>query len=147
MVSSRTFFNYYASKTAAMFGIPNLAVTETQRAEFLSGTGPVLDDLCALVSAIAEDRATTHKERSRVKQLLSDDPEVGYEMFSAMRTLRCELRDLVMQRVDPREGSIVAALVFAALPLTYMTDESGSGPESLRATISEMCEVGQPEAS
>lgn len=143
LVSNRTFFNYYASKTAAMLGIPSLAVTDAQRAAFLSSNAPVLDDLCALVAAIADNTETPPAEHMRLKRLLADDPEMAYEMFSAMRTLRCELRELVLQRADPHEGAVVAALVFAALPLAYMTDDSETGPERLRATIADMCAVGR----
>lgn len=143
LVSTRTFFNYYASKTAAMLGIPNLAVSEEQRETFLASTGTLLDDLCILVARIAEDTAIPRTERARLKRLFTDDPEVAYEMFSAMRALRCELRELILQRAEPREAAIVAALVFAALPLAYMAEGAESGPEQLRTTIARMCSVGR----
>lgn len=143
LISPRTFFNYYASKTAAMLGIPSLVVTDAQRERFLASENPLLDDLCELLGEIAEVVNTAPDERRRLKALLGGDPELAYEMFSAMSALRKELRELAIRRAGTRDASIAAALVFAAMPIAYMGSDPDRGPDRLRATIAEMCEVGR----
>ncbi|SDB88549.1 DNA-binding transcriptional regulator, AcrR family [Raineyella antarctica] len=139
-ISSRTFFNYYASKSAAILGAGDLEITEEQKKRFLQGTGSVLEDLCTLVADLAGRSELAHEDRTKIKQALAEDPELVYEMSSLMRSLRCALRDLVTQRTGAREGAMVVSLVFAALPFAY-TDEEQALPLRLREAVAELAAV------
>lgn len=141
LISGRTFFNYYGSKAAAILGVRDLEITEEQQERFLRGTGTILEDACTLLAELAGRTELAHEDRSRIKQALADDPELAYEMYSLMRTVRCALRDLVLQRAAPRESALVVAVVFAALPFAYTGEAGNESPLRLREAIVELAAV------
>ena len=124
-VSTRTFFNYFPSKTAAVLGVSGLTIGQSQRERFLSSTGPVLDDVCELMAATIDDSDFSTEDHRRVTRLFQKDPELGYEVFSMMRGYREELRGLVAQRSSPHVAHAAVALAFTALPFCYAKDIQG----------------------
>ncbi|MCH4250311.1 MAG: TetR/AcrR family transcriptional regulator [Microbacteriaceae bacterium] len=141
-VSQRTFFNYYSSKPAAVLGIPGLSIPQEVRATFLSGEGDLVDDLCILIAGIIDDSGVGPEDHRGVKHLLRQDPELGFQMFSLLRSFRAELRDLVGTRSDLRTAGMVVALVFTAMPFCYFPAE-GDDPsdrllDRLRRSVKEI---------
>jgi len=144
LVSTRTFFNYYGSKAAAILGISATGITDEQRERFVTGTGSLLADTCDLVADFAESSGLTREDRLRVKSALKANPELGYEMFSMMHSFRCALREVLAQRGEPREVGLVLGLVFAAVPLAYTHEGGVDDPAGqLRETVAELGEVAR----
>lgn len=109
-VSPRTFFNYFPSKSAAALGLPATALPDACRDRFLVGQGSVIDDLCDLLAY----SFPLPKDRSAVKAMVHERPELAPAMMQWMGELRSGLVDLVAERTDADHARLAVALVFAA---------------------------------
>lgn len=115
-ISTRTFFNYYPYKEAALMGPPPDYPAEASET-FVRGTGRLIDDLAVLIEA---HLVRFLDEREMIGQLLTlseTDPKLEALRNSAMLARRAQLRELLHRRMpgsDPRLIEILAAAITAA---------------------------------
>ncbi|MFN3525624.1 MAG: TetR/AcrR family transcriptional regulator [Paracoccus sp. (in: a-proteobacteria)] len=115
-ISTRTFFNYYPYKEAALMGPPPDYPAEAADA-FVGGKGRLIDDLAILIKA---HLTRFLNEREMIGQLLAlseTDPKLEALRNSAMLARRAQLRGLLHRRMpgsDPRLIEILAAAITAA---------------------------------
>lgn len=136
-VSSRTFFNYFPSKAAALLQLPVNPVTEEARERFLSAHGGLIPALCDVVASISE----TGPDRARLKKLIHEHPELIATVSTAMQDLRAQFLALATERArTPRHAEIAVSLVMAAFGLTMHDDAARDAPMStrLRAAVDQL---------
>lgn len=115
-ISTRTFFNYYPYKEAALMGPPPDYPAEASEA-FVAGKGRLFDDLAKLIEA---HLARFLDEREMIGHLLAlseTDPKLEALRNSAMLSRRAQMRGLLHRRLpgsDPRVVEILAAAIIAA---------------------------------
>ncbi|WP_405405498.1 TetR/AcrR family transcriptional regulator [Paracoccus sp. Ld10] len=115
-ISTRTFFNYYPYKEAALMGPPPDYPPEASDA-FVAGNGRLIDDLCLLIEAHLT-RYLNERELIGAMLALSDqDPKLEALRNSAMLARRAQMRTLLHRRMpgsDERVIEILAAAIIAA---------------------------------
>lgn len=115
-ISTRTFFNYYPYKEAALMGPPPDYPPEASE-KFVNAKGRLIDDLGALIAA---HLARYLNEREMIGQMLSlsdSDPKLDALRNSAMLARRAQMRTLLHRRMpgsDERVIEILAAAIIAA---------------------------------
>ncbi|WP_378943755.1 TetR/AcrR family transcriptional regulator [Paracoccus sp. R86501] len=115
-ISTRTFFNYYPYKEAALMGPPPDYPPEASE-KFVAGKGRLIDDLQVLISA---HLARYLNEREMIGQMLSlseSDAKLEALRNSAMLARRAQMRGLLHRRLpgsDERVIEILAAAIIAA---------------------------------
>lgn len=133
-VSTRTFFNYYPSKAAAVLGLPDEAVDHDAQERFRAATGSIADALCDVIMTGDRFRAG----RARVKQLVIQHPDLLPVMTTMMSAARGRFVDLVAERAASREeAELTVTLVFAAVGVTLhsLDDSSVLTADLLRSTL------------
>lgn len=115
-ISTRTFFNYYPYKEAALMGPPPDYPAEASEA-FVAGRGRLIDDLEKLIEA---HLARFLEEREMIGHMLAlSERDVKLEALrnSAMLARRAQMRALLHKRMpgsDERVIEILAAAIVAA---------------------------------
>ncbi|MFC0202495.1 TetR/AcrR family transcriptional regulator [Paracoccus rhizosphaerae] len=115
-ISTRTFFNYYPYKEAALMGPPPDYPAEASEA-FVAGKGRLIDDLGILIKA---HLSRYLDEREMIGQMLAlSDSDAKLEALrnSAMLARRAQMRTLLHRRMpgsDERVIEILAAAIIAA---------------------------------
>ncbi len=135
-VSSRTFFNYFPSKAAALLQLPETPVTPEARERFLAASGGLVWALCDVVGGISE----IGPDRIRLKKLLSRHPELVSPASSMMLELRTQFVALAAERASSQEqAELAVALVMAAFGCT-IHDEGRDAPLAarLRNTVEQL---------
>lgn len=115
-ISTRTFFNYYPYKEAALMGPPPDYPPEASDI-FVAGKGRLIDDLGLLIEAHLA-RYLNERELIGAMLALSDkDPKLEALRNSAMLARRAQMRALLHRRMpgsDERVIEILAAAIIAA---------------------------------
>ena len=115
-ISTRTFFNYYPYKEAALMGPPPDYPPEASDI-FVAGKGRLIDDLGLLIEAHLA-RYLNERELIGAMLALSDkDPKLEALRNSAMLARRAQMRTLLHRRMpgsDERVIEILAAAIIAA---------------------------------
>jgi AcrR family transcriptional regulator len=115
-ISTRTFFNYYPYKEAALMGPPPDYPHDASEA-FVAGKGRLIDDLGVLIAAHLT-RYLGEREMIRDMLALSDqDAKLEALRNSAMLARRAQMRALLRRRMpgsDDRLIEILAAAIIAA---------------------------------
>lgn len=121
VVSSRTFFNYFPSKFAAIVGTSTVEISEAQRAVFLAGHGErnLVRDLCRLVSDVTASMTRHDEERQALRELLALRPEIVPEFKHVLAELRHDLVGLCEQRTTPERARLATALVLSGLTCAF----------------------------
>ncbi|RJE79806.1 TetR/AcrR family transcriptional regulator [Paracoccus sp. JM45] len=115
-ISTRTFFNYYPYKEAALMGPPPDYPPEASE-KFVTSKGRLIDDLGDLIAAHLKRYLN---EREMIGQMLSlsdSDPKLDALRNSAMLARRAQMRALLHRRLpgsDERLVEILAAAIIAA---------------------------------
>ncbi|CAN5154817.1 hypothetical protein BH11ACT3_BH11ACT3_25050 [soil metagenome] len=139
-VSSRTFFNYFPSKTAAAMGIPGEPVDRESEERFRSATGSLVDALCDMIAGGDQFAA----RQSRVKGLVMSNPELVPSLMSTMAATRGRFVELASERASsPAEAELAVTLVLAALGLSVHSGVAADLPtaERLKSTLDALIRV------
>lgn len=117
-ISTRTFFNYYPYKEAALMGPPPDYPLDASEV-FVSGKGRLIDDLCVLITA----HLTRYLgEREMIGQLLAlsdSDPKLEALRNSAMLARRAQMRTLLHSRLPGSDERIIEILAAAIIAATH----------------------------
>jgi AcrR family transcriptional regulator len=116
-VSTRTFFNYFPSKVAAIVGLSTFEITDAQRESFLAGTGErgLVRDLCTLVGDIMDSTSRAGADRQAIRELLADQPELAPDVIKLAALLRRDIVALAEQRTSPERAQLAVTLVMGAV--------------------------------
>ncbi|HEU0207129.1 MAG TPA: TetR family transcriptional regulator [Pseudolysinimonas sp.] len=119
-VSSRTFFNYFPSKAAALLQLPQTPVTPEARERFLAARGGLVWALCEVVGSSSD----IGPDRPRLKQLIGRHPELITTVSTMMQDLRAQFVALATERASsPEHAELAVAVVMTAFGAT-MHDEA-----------------------
>ena len=101
-VSRRTFFNYFASKDDAVFGIDEADEMERFAEEFLArgsrGWTAVIDDLVEFAAHFADAAGLTAQDHLELMTILGREPKLLARFIGLSRERDAQLRELVALR-------------------------------------------------
>ena len=110
-VSSRTFFNYFPSKAAALLQLPDATISPEARERFLAARGGLVLALCDVVAGNSE----AGPDRARLKTLVARHPELLSIVMSMMTETRSQYVALASERASsPEQADLAVTLVMAA---------------------------------
>ena len=110
-VSSRTFFNYFPSKAAAVLQLPDATISPEVRERFLAARGGLVLALCDVVGSSSE----AGPDRGRLKKLVARHPELLSIVMSMMTETRSQYVALASERASsPEQADLAVTLVMAA---------------------------------
>lgn len=111
-VSSRTFFNYFSSKTAAALELPTPVITAESAARFRAASGSLIDAIADLVG----HNSMLGASHGRMKKLITHRPELVATLSQIMLEARGQFVSLVAERTESREqAELAVTLVMVAL--------------------------------
>lgn len=161
-ISRRTFFNYFASKEAAVVGHPPDALDSDAMRRFMAGgvadgqiSPDLLDDLMeAAIEALDEvfDIAGTH---THVNAIIAREPSFMDKFISESLHMNEQLTRLIAQREGLPEGDprpqlaiqLVGGLVHSTAHAFFECDSSGSIGPRLRHALALSRELFAPGTS
>ena len=110
-VSSRTFFNYFPSKMAALLQLPDATISPEVRERFLAARGGLVLALCDVVASSSE----AGPDRVRLKKLIGKHPELLTAVMSMMTETRAQYVALASERASsPEQADLAVTIVMAA---------------------------------
>ncbi len=110
-VSSRTFFNYFPSKAAALLQLPDVTIRPEVRERFLAARGGLVLALCDVVSSSSDQGP----DRARLKKLVARHPELLSIVMTMMTETRSQYVALASERASsPEQADLAVTLVMAA---------------------------------
>lgn len=115
-ISTRSFFNYYPYKEAAMMGPPPDYPADAAE-QFVKGTGTLREDLDRLITAHLSRFLNERKMVVNILALSDTDPKLDALRNSSMLSRRAQMRDLLHRRcpaAKPAQVEILAAAIVAA---------------------------------
>lgn len=115
-ISTRTFFNYYPYKEAAMMGPPPDYPTDAAE-DFVTGQATLIEDLGRLIDAHLARFLDERELLAHVLELSNQDPKLDALRNSTILSRRAQMRDLLRRRcpdVKPAQIEILAAAIVAA---------------------------------
>ena len=130
-ISTRTFFNYYPYKEAALMGPPPDYPAEAGEA-FVAGRGRLIDDLSRLIEAHLSRFLDEREMIGHLLRLSETDAKLEALRTSAMLARRAQMRNLLHRRLpgsDPRLIEILAAAIVAATNAATKDWASGERPD------------------
>ena len=128
-VSTRTFFNYYPSKAAAVLGLPSEIVDPAAEERFRSATGSLVDALCEMITAGDQFAA----RQARVKNMVMQHPELIPTLGGMMTAARGRFVELAESRAASHaEAELAVTLVLAAVGMTVHSSDATDLPTAER---------------
>ncbi len=115
-ISTRTFFNYYPYKEAAMMGPPPDYPAEASE-EFVNGRAPLIEDLDRLITQHLGRFLDERELLAHILALSNTDPKLDALRNSTILSRRAQMRDLLRRRCPdtrPAQIEILAAAIVAA---------------------------------
>jgi AcrR family transcriptional regulator len=110
-VSTRTFFNYFPSKMAAVLQLPDATISPEVRERFLAARGGLVLALCDVVGSSSE----AGPDRVRLKKLVGRHPELLTIVMNMMTETRTQFVALASERASsPEQADLAVTLVMAA---------------------------------
>lgn len=128
-ISTRTFFNYYPNKQAAVLGTP--PQPDSCTAEWIvSSTAPLTDDLARLLGEMLELKELDRQVVRMIEQVWDSTPELMTVFRNSMDSIAQTLGGMLVRRLGPDrevEAMLVAELATHALShavRTWAADET-----------------------
>lgn len=116
-ISTRTFFNYYPNKQAAVLGMP--PQLDSCAAEWIvTSTGPLVDDLACLLGRMLEAKEVDREIVRMIEQVWDTTPELMAVFRNSMDNIALTLGGLLHTRLGPDrqpEAMLIAELATHAL--------------------------------
>ncbi|WP_233565719.1 TetR/AcrR family transcriptional regulator [Cellulomonas sp. PhB143] len=147
-VSTRTFFNYFASKDDAVLGIVPIELSEATTATFTAGgpSGRLVDDLLPLIAECLEGPLMTPERVAAVLEIVHDEPRLVAHQMAWMESQLEGMRALLAARaratrtgVEPDLVITVAMAVFRAAYLRWERDgAAGSLPDAVGPALEDL---------
>ena len=130
-VSPRTFFNYYPTKLAAAFDLPEARISDADRERFLAGTGSLVDDLCELVAASVD----IPRDYPRVKALLKEYSDLALSFWQQMNLRRKPVTELARLCAADEDTAINAFAVVMVAMMAIMRRPGTSDIQTLAGRL------------
>lgn len=146
-ISTRTFFNYYPYKEAAMMGPPPDYPAEASE-QFVNGSGTLIEDLDRLITAHLSRFLGERELLVHILALSDTDPKLDALRNSTVLSRRAQMRDLLRRRCPEAKAAqieILAAAVVAATNAATKEWASGEADDFI-ATARENLSLIQPAA-
>ena len=115
-ISTRTFFNYYPYKEAAMMGPPPDYPADASE-QFVNGQGTMIEDLDRLITVHLTRFLDERELLAHILALSNTDPKLDALRNSTILSRRAQMRDLLRRRcpdAKPAQIDILAAAIVAA---------------------------------
>jgi AcrR family transcriptional regulator len=115
-ISTRTFFNYYPYKEAAMMGPPPDYPADASE-QFVNGLGTMIEDLDRLITVHLTRFLDERELLAHILALSNTDPKLDALRNSTILSRRAQMRDLLRRRcpdAKPAQIEILAAAIVAA---------------------------------
>ena len=115
-ISTRTFFNYYPYKEAAMMGPPPDYPADASE-QFVNGQGTMIEDLDRLITVHLTRFLDERELLAHILALSNTDPKLDALLNSTILSRRAQMRDLLRRRcpdAKPAQIEILAAAIVAA---------------------------------
>jgi AcrR family transcriptional regulator len=115
-ISTRTFFNYYPYKEAAMMGPPPDYPADASE-QFVNGAGTMIEDLDRLITVHLTRFLDERELLAHILALSNTDPKLDALRNSTILSRRAQMRDLLRRRcpdAKPAQIEILAAAIVAA---------------------------------
>ena len=115
-ISTRTFFNYYPYKEAAMMGPPPDYPADASE-QFVHGQGTMIEDLDRLITVHLTRFLDERELLAHILALSNTDPKLDALRNSTILSRRAQMRDLLRRRcpdAKPAQIEILAAAIVAA---------------------------------
>ncbi len=114
MISSRTFFNYFHSKTEAVLGVGELNPPPERLAALADPGDDLLGELCSLIGDLVDERREDALFLRRLELFAKES-----RLAEALAQSVARLREVILEQVNPdgrhREAALVVDFVLAAL--------------------------------
>ncbi|MFC3630750.1 TetR/AcrR family transcriptional regulator [Paracoccus angustae] len=146
-ISTRTFFNYYPYKEAAMMGPPPDYPAEASE-QFVAGTGTLIEDLGRLITAHLSRFLDERELLVHILALSDTDPKLDALRNSTMLSRRAQMRELLRRRCPaarPAQIEILAAAIVAATNAATKAWTSGEADDFIAAALENLSLI-QPAA-
>lgn len=115
-ISTRSFFNYYPYKEAAIMGPPPDYPADAAE-QFVNGKGALIDDLIRMITAHLSRFLSEREMMANILALSDTDPKLEALRNSVILARRAQMREMLQRRLidhDPRLIEILAAAIVAA---------------------------------
>lgn len=115
-ISTRSFFNYYPYKEAAIMGPPPDYPADAVE-HFIAGKGTLIDDLHKMITAHLSRFLDERVLMANVLALADTDPKLEALRNSVILARRTQMRDMMHARMpdaDPRVIEILSSAIIAA---------------------------------
>jgi len=127
--SPRTFFNYFPSKTAAALNLPEQIISPEAAARFRSATGELMPAICDLLA----DSMSSGVERTRLKKLVTEQPQLVATFTQWMGALKAEFGLLIEERAgSPEVADAAILLALSSLRTLMHRPADDTRPDSVR---------------
>ncbi|WP_448629730.1 TetR/AcrR family transcriptional regulator [Cellulomonas soli] len=146
-VSTRTFFNYFATKDDAVLGHMPLPMGTAASEQFVAGgpTGHLAQDLELLLAQFFDEPPMGRDRMELALALARQEPRLLTKHLAWMERHRGELVDVISRRLGPDapyRAETVAGVVMCLMHATFTrwdaADGQGSGREHLAAAMAEL---------
>ena len=104
-ISPRTLFNYFSSKEEAFVGASPALSDPEARERFVTGRGPILDDLAVLVLTSLAAGLDDLDILSLRRRLMKQYPEMAARRAASLRTFEDQLAEIIEERLGRSEAA------------------------------------------
>lgn len=143
-ISTRTFFNYYPYKEAAMMGPPPDYPTDASE-QFVQGRDSLIADLNRLIAAHLSRFLDEREMLVHILALSDTDPKLDALRNATMLSRRAQMRDLLRRRCPKAPSAqieILAAAIVAATNAATKDWTSGAVDDFIAAARDNLSLIG-----
>ncbi|MGP9804955.1 TetR family transcriptional regulator [Paracoccus sp. NSM] len=146
-ISTRTFFNYYLNKQAAILG-PQIRLDADAAAWFVTSRAPLLDDVVTLMAGMIDEAEVQRDLLCQVKRLIEVEPALQPLFKASLDAATQTLLMLLVRRLGTEhqpQAELIAALAAQALSLAvrvWAANETMGRPcisAMMRSQIEQTC--------